>query len=71
METTRGLTGRVERLELRRPASLPLFEIHVQAGPDGRCLTCGLPDGDHFTITIDRGNNTLERRYVGIDLSLV
>jgi hypothetical protein len=63
-----GLTGRVERLERRRPGS-PVFAIHGAAGPDGRCPDCDLGADVHFTITIDRDGGGLERQYIGIDLA--
>ena len=63
-----GLTRRVERLEQHRPLVTPVFSVHGSAGPDGRCSDCDLPAGGHFTITIDRDGDSLERRCVGIDL---
>ena len=66
-----SLTGRVERLERHRPAAQPVFAVHGQARPDGRCPDCDRDDGSHFTISIDRDDGRLERRYIGIDLALV
>jgi hypothetical protein len=71
MDTTNGLRRRVRALEQHRQASAPVFAVHGRAGPDGRCRDCDLPAGDHFTITIERDDRRLERRYFGIDLEAV
>ena len=71
MDTTNGLTRRVERLEQHRSASGPVFAVHGQPGPDGRCPDCDLSSDAHFMITIDSASGALERRYIGIDLESV
>jgi len=71
VDTTKGLTRRVERLEQHRSASGPVFAVHGQPGPDGRCPDCDLGTVTHFTISIERAGGSLERKYVGIDLEQV
>ena len=66
-----GLIRRVEALERHHGCSRPVFVLHRPADPHGRCPDCDLDTVDHFTISIDQADGSLERRYMRIDWETV